>query len=385
MSATMETRSVHRGGRTRARITATRARRLLRAAPVDALAGLTRIVVATAVVAAPSVIVAVLEDPAVRPVAAVSPQPAFPPPGPTAASVTAPVRLPEAVGPPPPAAVADPGRLHIPPVALAAYRNADGMMARTHPQCHLGWNLLAGIGYIESRHAFDGAVDHRGTAVDPIFGPTLDGTLPGNEIIVASRAHGRTTYARAMGPMQFLPSTWALYAADGDHDGQSDPQNLFDATLAAAGYLCAGGVDLRDRSALVSAVLRYNNSMAYTLNVLGWAQAYASGVPPGYLPPITASVRPAPARTGTGTPSAPSAVDPAVGTLSGKPAESRNDRPPVRRSAGSSAPQSGSGTATSSSTRSRSTGSGLSTGGSGGRSSGSPTVKVGNGRTGGAR
>ncbi|MGV0836751.1 lytic murein transglycosylase [Mycolicibacterium thermoresistibile] len=349
--------------------------------PVDALAGLVRIVVASAVVAAPSVIVGVLDEPAVRPVAAVTTQPALPTPVPSA---TTPARLPESVGPPPPAAVNEPGRLRIPPVALAAYRNADGMMARTHPHCHVSWNVLAGIGFIESRHAFDGAVDHRGTAVDPIFGPTLDGTLPGNEIIVASRADGRTTYARAMGPMQFLPTTWALYEADGDHDGRADPQNLFDATLAAARYLCSGGVDLRDRSALVGAVLRYNNSMAYTHNVLGWAQAYATGVPPGYLPPITAPVRPVPTRTVTATTSTPPAGEPFTGTLSAEPAESRNDRSAVRRNAGSSAPPSTPSTSTSSSTSSRSTGSGLSIGGSGSRS-GSPTVKIGNGRTGGAR
>jgi membrane-bound lytic murein transglycosylase B len=38
---------------------------------------------------------------------------------------------------------------------------------------------------------------------------TLDGTLPGNEVIVQSNADGQVTYARAMGPMQFLPGTWA--------------------------------------------------------------------------------------------------------------------------------------------------------------------------------
>ena len=60
----------------------------------------------------------------------------------------------------------------------------------------------------------------------PIYGPALDGTLPGNEVIVQSRAAGRVTYARAMGPMQFLPGTWARYASDGDGDGKADAQNL---------------------------------------------------------------------------------------------------------------------------------------------------------------
>ena len=81
---------------------------------------------------------------------------------------------------------------------------------------------------------------------NPIYGPALDGTLPGNEVIVQSSVGNRVTYARAMGPMQFLPGTWARYAADGDGDGIADPQNLFDATLAAARYLCSGGLNLRD-------------------------------------------------------------------------------------------------------------------------------------------
>ncbi|PRC62077.1 lytic transglycosylase, partial [Mycobacterium sp. ITM-2017-0098] len=73
-------------------------------------------------------------------------------------------------------------------MALAAYRNAETMMAGAYPGCGLSWNLLAGIGRIESMHANGGATDARGTAVRPIYGPSLDGTLPGNEVIVQSRA-----------------------------------------------------------------------------------------------------------------------------------------------------------------------------------------------------
>ena len=134
-------------------------------------------------------------------------------------------------------------------------------------------------------HANGGATDARGTAIRPIYGPSLDGTLPGNEVIVQSSGSGRITYARAMGPMQFLPGTWARYASDGDGDGVADPQNLYDATLAAARYLCTGGLNLRDQSQVMAAILRYNNSMPYAQNVLGWAAAYATGVIPVDLPP----------------------------------------------------------------------------------------------------
>ena len=195
-------------------------------------------------------------------------------------------------GPPPAVVVNSPGTLRIPAMALTAYRNAERMMAAAYPGCGVSWNLLAGIGRIESMHANGGATDARGTAVRPIYGPALDGTLPGNEIIVQSRSAERVTYARAMGPMQFLPGTWSRYASDGDGDGKADVQNLFDSTLAAARYLCSGGLNLRDQSQVMAAILRYNNSMAYARNVLGWAGAYATGVVPVNLPPITGPVPP---------------------------------------------------------------------------------------------
>ncbi|MGA7055016.1 MAG: lytic transglycosylase domain-containing protein [Mycobacterium sp.] len=198
-----------------------------------------------------------------------------------------------ALSAPPPAMIVNaPGALGIPMIALSAYRNAEQKMAVAAPGCGISWNVLAGIGRIESGHAGGGAVDARGTAVRPIYGPALDGTVPGNEVITSSSVGSRVTYARAMGPMQFLPGTWARYASDGDGDGLADPQNLFDSTLAAARYLCSGGLNLRDPSQVMAAILRYNNSMSYAQNVLGWASAYATGVVPVDLPPITGTPPP---------------------------------------------------------------------------------------------
>jgi membrane-bound lytic murein transglycosylase B len=193
--------------------------------------------------------------------------------------------------PPPPAAVINAtGGMRIPGMALSAYRKAEQTMATAAPGCGVSWNLLAGIGRIESSHANGGATDARGTAVRPIYGPTLDGSLPGNEIIVQGNVGGRATYARAMGPMQFLPGTWSRYASDGDGDGRADPQNLFDATLSAARYLCSGGLNLRNQAQVLTAILRYNNSMPYAQNVLGWAAAYATGVAPVDLPAISGPI-----------------------------------------------------------------------------------------------
>jgi membrane-bound lytic murein transglycosylase B len=256
------------------------------------LAVITPIILAGAVGAsAPS---AGVRDAAVTPLAAVETSPGVR----SGASVVAVTKTPTAfhiasggVSSPPPAVVVNsPGTLRIPAMALSAYRNAERMMAAAYPGCGLSWNLLAGIGRIESMHANGGATDSRGTPVRPIYGPALDGTLPGNEIIVQSRTADRVTYARAMGPMQFLPGTWSRYASDGDGDGKADVQNLYDSSLAAARYLCSGNLNLRDQSHVMAAILRYNNSVAYARNVLGWAAAYATGVVPMDLPPITGDV-----------------------------------------------------------------------------------------------
>ncbi|WP_460355726.1 lytic transglycosylase domain-containing protein, partial [Mycobacterium sp. ZZG] len=233
-------------------------------------------------------------DSAVMPLAAVAPS-APDRSGPSVVAVTktpAPLRTVanSSSAPPPPLVVTSPGTLRIPSTALAAYRNAETMMAAAYPGCGLSWNLLAGIGRIESMHAYGGATDARGTAVRPIYGPALDGTLPGNEVIVQSRSADRVIYARAMGPMQFLPGTWSRYASDGDGDGKADVQNLYDASLAAARYLCSGNMNLRNQPDVIAAILRYNNSMAYAQNVLSWAAAYATGVVPVDLPPITGEV-----------------------------------------------------------------------------------------------
>ena len=190
----------------------------------------------------------------------------------------------------PAAMVTAPGGMRIPAMALSAYRKAEQTMAVAAPNCGISWNLLAGIGRIESSHANGGATDARGTAIRPIYGPVLDGSLPGNEVIVQSNSGGRAVYARAMGPMQFLPGTWSRYASDGDGDGRSDPQNIFDASLAAARYLCSGGLNLRNQAQTLTAILRYNNSMPYAVNVMGWANAYATGVMPVDLPAISGPV-----------------------------------------------------------------------------------------------
>jgi hypothetical protein len=184
------------------------------------------------------------------------------------------------------------GPLGIPAVVLDAYRRAEKTLTATQPSCHLSWSVLAGIGRIESGHASGGRVDTAGNTLGPILGPRLDGS-PGVAAI-RDTDHGvldtDTVWDRAVGPMQFIPSSWRRHGVDGNRDGAANPHNIYDSTLAAGSYLCAGGRDLSDPTQLQAALFGYNHSATYVAIVLRWAHAYLSGVvptssAPGPVPP----------------------------------------------------------------------------------------------------
>ena len=186
------------------------------------------------------------------------------------------------------------GPLGIPGVVLDAYQFAERTLADTRPGCHLSWSVLAGIGRIESNHASDGRVDDFGNTLGQILGPRLDGS-PGIAAI-PDTDHGvldqDTVWDRAVGPMQFIPSSWRNYGVDGNGDGVANPNNIYDSTVATGLYLCAGGANLSDPAQLQAAVFRYNHSAIYVNIVLLWAQAYLTNVipmpsAPGPIPPGT--------------------------------------------------------------------------------------------------
>nr|WP_167109253.1 lytic murein transglycosylase [Amycolatopsis granulosa] len=244
-------------------------------------------------------------------------------------------QLPQPPQPVPPEALPS-GPLGIPGSALKAYRNAADLMRPERPGCHLDWALVASIGRIESNHARGGYVDAKGNTREPILGPELNGVGP--VAAIRDTDHGRwdhdTVWDRAVGPTQFIPSTWAFYGADGNHDRVADPNNIYDATFATAGYLCSGGLDLGNPAQLRAAIYRYNNSDAYVETVIRWAEAYRSGVAP--LPdskvPVGAPSVPA-------APAAPVAPPPPPTVLAAPPAATTPlpSQPPAR-SDGSSAP-----------------------------------------------
>lgn len=225
----------------------------------------------------------------------------------------------------------------IPTIALNAYRVAAARMDHADPGCGIDWPLLAGIGRIESDHGrYGGAVfDADGTTTPKIIGPALDGI---HYDFVPAPADGLTLdgdarYAHALGPMQFIPQTWAAYGADADGDGVADVFDIDDAALGAARYLCAAGGNLRTAAGQRAAVLAYNHSDEYVAQVLALADAYRRGVPVSGIPIVgnttgalgsarTTDVPPAnpgrPAAAGPANPAKKPAADPKDPKKTGK-------------------------------------------------------------------
>ena len=105
----------------------------------------------------------------------------------------------------------------------------------------LSWTVLAAIGQIESG---DGANE----------GPSPAG---------------------ALGPMQFIPSTWAVWGIDGfGQTGTPDILNPYDAVPSAARMLCADGAASGGAS-LSAAIFDYNHADWYVSEVLSLAAEYA--------------------------------------------------------------------------------------------------------------
>jgi hypothetical protein len=103
----------------------------------------------------------------------------------------------------------------------------------------LPWQVLAAIGQVESGHGRN-------------VGPSSAG---------------------ALGPMQFLPSTWAFSGVDGDGDGKADIMNPYDAVPAAALYLCRAGA-ANGAQGLYDAIFSYNHADWYVKEVLALAARY---------------------------------------------------------------------------------------------------------------
>lgn len=189
--------------------------------------------------------------------------------------------------PPLPDVTVPAGWVDVPVVAVDAYQRA----AAGAP-CKIPAGLLAAVGATESGHGtFKGAtLTTTGETTTAIVGPRLrfkdsDG----------GRYDGDTERDRAVGPMQFIPTTWAALAADGNGDGVTDPHNIYDAAAAAARLLCDVPGDLRNADGLRAALWSYNRSHPYAQKVVERANRYGARLPA--LPVPATEPAPVPADT----------------------------------------------------------------------------------------
>ncbi|MEU0152486.1 lytic transglycosylase domain-containing protein [Micromonospora fulviviridis] len=167
---------------------------------------------------------------------------------------------------------------HIPPVAMEAYGYAELVLAQTNRSCQLSWTTLAAIGYIESGHGSHDKSTLRpdGVAAPEILGAPLDGQGGRSRILDTDQGqldHDRV-YDKALGPMQFIPSTWQEIGADADNDGVKNPHDIDDAALAAGRYLCKGGRNMTIPGDWWGAILSYNDVRRYAQDVFDKADEY---------------------------------------------------------------------------------------------------------------
>jgi membrane-bound lytic murein transglycosylase B len=170
----------------------------------------------------------------------------------------------------------------LPQAALAAYKRAAATLAGTDPSCQLPWTLLAGIGRVESDHGrYGGSVlSTDGVARPAIIGVALNGRGPVAAIRDSDdgKLDGDKVWDRAVGPMQFIPTTWKYAGRDGDGDGKANPHDLDDAALAAGAYLCSGSGSMLVESSAKAAIFRYNPSDYYVALVRAFERGYRTGV-----------------------------------------------------------------------------------------------------------
>ena len=169
----------------------------------------------------------------------------------------------------------------IPAPAIAAYQRAAQIIDSADKSCNIPWELIAAIGRVESDHGrYNGnALTESGVSKPGIYGIALNGKN-GTQAINdtdGGQLDKDTVFDRAVGSMQFIPSTWQVVKVDADGDSKRNPQDIDDAALASAVYLCSGKDNLSERKGQEAAVYRYNHSQDYVNLVLRIMEAYSSG------------------------------------------------------------------------------------------------------------
>lgn len=190
-------------------------------------------------------------------------------------------------------------KTRIPRRAVQSYVGAALWAREQFPRCNLQWNTLAAVGAVESDHGRMGGVtlDERGDTTADILGPVLDGQNGTKRIddTDGGRFDGNDQFDRAIGPMQFLPQIWTRLSRDGNGDRKNDPNNMDDATVTAAAYLCQSG-SLSTSVGWEKAVRSYNDSDTYIKSVFATANNITRVISPGARAPAPQTVPATPGR-----------------------------------------------------------------------------------------
>lgn len=178
-----------------------------------------------------------------------------------------------------PAAATDTEALAVPDEALV-FAEEIYRWASSTSDCQVPWTILSGVAAFASDHGRVGgasAIGNDGQAVPAIVGPELNGS-PGLDRVEdtdGGELDGNAAFDHAVGPFQFLPTTWDKWARDGNGDGVADAQNAWDAATAAAALLCDAGVATTPRDALD----RYFGGSVFTDDVLRRSEAVVPVAP----------------------------------------------------------------------------------------------------------
>ncbi|MFW0791393.1 hypothetical protein [Gordonia sp. CPCC 205333] len=166
----------------------------------------------------------------------------------------------------------------IPERALRAYAYAAAAMDKAVPACKIGWSTLAGIGKVSSDN---GSANNSSLAPDGTVSPAqrdLDQANPPKSAppadTDAGRYDGNQLLDVTMGPMQILPSRWEQFATDADNNGKAEPDNIDDASLTAARFLCAAGGDLSKSDGWTAALNQFNATPGFAAKVHAIAALY---------------------------------------------------------------------------------------------------------------
>jgi cell wall-associated NlpC family hydrolase len=171
------------------------------------------------------------------------------------------------------------GVAQTPPSAAALAEIPNFLIAHYEaaPSCTgLPWQIVAAIGEIESRHG-EGRIDPTTGDTNPhIIGIALDGTHSAAVRVPpgGSPWHDDPIWDHAVGPMQFITSTWARWGIDANHDGVASPHNAYDAIATAGRYLCDGRPTL---DSINQALLRYDSDPQYAARAIDIAIRYGMG------------------------------------------------------------------------------------------------------------